>query len=241
MGKKYKGKDCVYCGSPKSSVGGDHVFAREFFLIKHRNNLPQVPACRACNERKSRLEHYLLHAASFASQHNDAIETMQTLLPKRRARNKKLDSELEASRSSVWMKNRNGLITRQGVYLVDADVVRSWSSLVARGVAAFHWGLQHHQVSDPKVDVVTAETVRRYSSAIATLDPAHRIEDANLGNGTIIYSCGQSGGTFALLFKLYGGIRMSGDDSRYVANTIAAISLPSAAIEKMKKLAAWLP
>jgi hypothetical protein len=43
MSKKYKGKVCVYCGK-QSSTAGDHVFSREFFLVKHRDGLPRVGA-----------------------------------------------------------------------------------------------------------------------------------------------------------------------------------------------------
>jgi len=42
--KRYKRKDCAYCGAPKASTAPDHVVAREFFFEEDRANLPQVPA-----------------------------------------------------------------------------------------------------------------------------------------------------------------------------------------------------
>jgi hypothetical protein len=57
MSKKYKGKTCVYCATEKSSCP-DHVIAREFFPIDERSNLPKVPSCVSCNNKKAKLEHY---------------------------------------------------------------------------------------------------------------------------------------------------------------------------------------
>jgi hypothetical protein len=54
--KKFKGKTCIYCCIPESSECPDHVVARSFFLDRNRGNLPQVPACRSCNKKKSDLE-----------------------------------------------------------------------------------------------------------------------------------------------------------------------------------------
>ena len=42
--QKYRGKTCAYCRVPEISVEGDHVVARQFFLVQDRDNLPQVPA-----------------------------------------------------------------------------------------------------------------------------------------------------------------------------------------------------
>jgi hypothetical protein len=58
MSKKFRGKKCVYCCAAVS-VTADHVFARELFLKSRRANLPKVPACNACNQKKSVLEHYV--------------------------------------------------------------------------------------------------------------------------------------------------------------------------------------
>lgn len=35
MSKKFKGKKCAYCAE-RESVTGDHIFAREFFLVAER-------------------------------------------------------------------------------------------------------------------------------------------------------------------------------------------------------------
>jgi hypothetical protein len=81
MSKKYKGKVCVYCGKEPSTTG-DHVFAREFFLVKHRDGLPQVPSCDKCNGEKSALEHYLTAVLPFGARHRNASQALQTMVPK---------------------------------------------------------------------------------------------------------------------------------------------------------------
>jgi hypothetical protein len=50
MGKRYKGKTCVYCAAAGISETGDHVLARRFEPAAQRSQIPQVPACRQCNQ-----------------------------------------------------------------------------------------------------------------------------------------------------------------------------------------------
>ena len=46
---------------------GDHVIARGFFLPSERGELPQVPACKQCNNEKSRIEHHLTTVLPFGT------------------------------------------------------------------------------------------------------------------------------------------------------------------------------
>ena len=57
MKHKFQGQACVYCGA--ESETSDHFVGRKFFLVERRGDLPQVPACRRCNNRKSELEGYV--------------------------------------------------------------------------------------------------------------------------------------------------------------------------------------
>lgn len=66
---RFRGKRCVYCGRTGASDTGDHVIARGFFPPSDRADLPQVPACSACNNAKSRLEHHLLTILPFGARH----------------------------------------------------------------------------------------------------------------------------------------------------------------------------
>ena len=55
VSKRFRGKLCIYCLRDPSTSTGDHVFAREFFPESERADLPKVPACEACNNKKSKL------------------------------------------------------------------------------------------------------------------------------------------------------------------------------------------
>lgn len=57
---RFANRTCVYCGRPSVSGTADHVIARQFFPVDSRGYLPKVPACRDCNNTKSRLELYVL-------------------------------------------------------------------------------------------------------------------------------------------------------------------------------------
>ena len=51
VSKKFKGKVCAYCVKAKATTD-DHVFAREFFTLADRHDLPKALACPKCNNEK---------------------------------------------------------------------------------------------------------------------------------------------------------------------------------------------
>jgi hypothetical protein len=59
MKHKFSGQICVFCNKAPSETA-DHALGRKFFLEERRGNLPQVPACRSCNNKKAELEYYLM-------------------------------------------------------------------------------------------------------------------------------------------------------------------------------------
>jgi|ERR1700722_1420649 len=71
MSKKFKGMQCAYCLDAVATTV-DHVFSREFFLVEDRGYLPEAPACKACNDEKSRMEHYLTAVLPFGGRHDQA-------------------------------------------------------------------------------------------------------------------------------------------------------------------------
>ena len=80
---------CVYCTTNLSTNNGDHIFAREFFLPNQRGNLPKIPACKPCNDGKSRLEHYLTSVLPFGGRRKDARLNLERV-PDRLANNASL-------------------------------------------------------------------------------------------------------------------------------------------------------
>ena len=92
-GVTYKGRQCVYCVEARAE-SADHVIARKFFLVNRRDKLPQVPACKRCNGEKAQLENYLMVVLPFGARRTDAAVNLQTTVPKRLGKNRKLHEEL---------------------------------------------------------------------------------------------------------------------------------------------------
>jgi hypothetical protein len=177
VSKKYKGKLCVYCGKELSTTG-DHVFAREFFLIKHRDGLPKVPACANCNGEKSALEHYLTIVLPFGARHSDAALTLQTMVPKRLKRNPKLLSDLADGFTGDKLPLRPGQVEKLFVF-------------VARGLLWYHWKAILG-VEDCVASTVFQEAGESpLSYTLSRLKPKARVS-VNLGDSTFVYEGLQS-------------------------------------------------
>ena len=67
MKHKFTGEICVYCNKAPSETK-DHTVGRKFFLEERRGGLPQVPACRNCNNKKAAAESYLMTVLPFGRQ-----------------------------------------------------------------------------------------------------------------------------------------------------------------------------
>jgi hypothetical protein len=135
MGKGSKGKTCVYCAAVPAATM-DHVFAREFFLVDRRPNLPKVPACAACNGAKSSLEHYLTAVLPFGGQHADGLVHLTEMVPGRLAHNQKLARQLsEGLSTNVVLGEATPAITIP----IDPDKVGALFALIAKGLVWHHW------------------------------------------------------------------------------------------------------
>jgi len=106
--QKNKAKPCVYCLDPVATTD-DHVFSRKFFLDKDRGNLPKVPACTTCNGEKARLEHYLTTVLPFGGRHPQAVPNLESAVPPRLAKNRRLHRHLVASEQAAWIRQDGGI------------------------------------------------------------------------------------------------------------------------------------
>src|SRR5260370_474966 len=100
---KFAGETCVYCAAKPATVP-DHIFARAFFLVPGRDNLPQAPACEQCNGDKAKLEYYLASVLPFGGRDQDASENLSKAVPERLAKNLRLHRELESGMSTASQK-----------------------------------------------------------------------------------------------------------------------------------------
>ena len=95
--KKFRDKTCVYCGRERMASTGDHVVAREFCPGTARENLPKVPACVACNNAKSKLEHYVLAVLPMGSLLPSAAAAIIEQVGPRLAKNEALRRQLASA------------------------------------------------------------------------------------------------------------------------------------------------
>ena len=185
MGKKFKGKACAYCGTGDAGTA-DHVFAREFFLLEDRNNLPKVPACPRCNREKSKLEHYATAVLPLAGRHPAAIQNCLENAPRRLQKNEPLRSELDRGRGQRWGTSPAGLIVPETTLPVDPKLLTGLYSYIAAGLSWYHWEV-HVLPNNLAVQFLTSESDRCLRSTLIPRPDCIPVE-RNLGNGTVIYN-----------------------------------------------------
>jgi hypothetical protein len=176
MGKGFTGKACVYCATAPAATM-DYVFAREFFLVDRRANLPKVPACAACNGAKSSLEHYL--TAVLAVRRPTCRRHLTEMVPGRLAQ--KLARQLSEGLSTNVVL---GGATPAMTIPIDPDKVGELFALIAKGLVCHHWQV----LLPPAAFGVRAETLsaagEKFYNGALTMNSGARVSET-LGNGTL--------------------------------------------------------
>ena len=231
MGKKYKGKTCVYCAEEGVSKTRDHVLAREFVLERHRANLPVVPACTACNNLKSRLEASLTTLLPFGGRHPDAVENLSTMVPKRLQANATLRSKIgHGLDNQAWVPTPGGILHRTTTIPIDASQMEAWISYLTLGLIFHHWRSIVSGLTNVTPMLLTAEGERLYAPVFG-LKAARRVPVTTIGGGALTYE-GVMDTTNSLAsawrFAIYGGIQLGGDDPRERASTYYVTVIPRA-------------
>lgn len=191
--KKYKGKTCVYCGAPGASGTADHVIAREFFPEgAKRANLPQVPACRQCNNEKSKLEHYAASVLPFGASHADSRTILSTMVPGRLAHNRKLARELADGSAMHFVSRDNGLSWDTEMTLpFDGVKIAQLFQMIARGLAYVEWGIVLPDADCVvHADFLTADGRSIFDRYFA--GAGNNTGERNLGSGIFVYDGVQS-------------------------------------------------
>ena len=131
--KRFRNKPCAYCGDTSST--GDHVIARALFPEDLRDELPKVPACSACNSRKSNLETYLAATLPMAGNHAAASDMTRAAVA-RVLKNRKLQSEMDAGFSRL--AHLAGSIGHPTDFR--GPTLLSYAAYLGRGLLNFHFG-----------------------------------------------------------------------------------------------------
>ena len=224
-GKRFKDLLCAYC-SARSSCTEDHVFARAFFLEKHRANLPKAPACRECNTEKSALEHYLATVLPFGGRHFDAHETLIEKVPQRLNRNQRLHREIREGTTEIELIEGSTSSLALAVPVIGEAIEKAFVFIV-KGLAWHHWRIY----LDGRVRVVaqslTADGCVFFEENFFSRRPAKRVA-VDLGEGTFVYEGVQAVDVptvTAWRFRAYGGALFVGDDD-LASNEIGVVSGP---------------
>lgn len=203
--RHFKGKDCAYCGSPAFSEGPDHIFARAFFPVEERGNLPRVPACRTCNGEKAALENYLVAVLPFGGEHQSSHAVLTRDVSRRLDGNQKLRKELAEGQSRIWVDW--GKLTLPSLALpFDPDRLTELFGFIARGLAAYHWNLVMPATYVARAGMFVPEAERMMEQLFRLRSAAH--VQGRLGKDTILYEGVQAHDDPCLTiwrFRLYGG------------------------------------
>ena len=211
MGKRFKGKTCVYCAGEGASASADHVFAREFFPVEKRGHLPIVPACNPCNKAKSDLEHYLTAVLPFAGRHVDSTTLLVNDVPRRLEKNQKLYRTLVAGVTKAG-KLGGGEQDDMAVPF-DSDKLVSLFAYIARGLVAHHWNViipAKYHVEAVLLNPFFEPDYRR----LFALNARDRVQ-GSVGGGAFLYEAAQAVDDPALTmwrFQVFGGIVMAGGE-----------------------------
>jgi hypothetical protein len=225
VSKKFKGKLCAYCVKTRATTD-DHVFAREFFLVEDRHNLPKAPACGTCNNEKSKLEHYLTAVLPIGGRHPQAVANLLTSVPGRLAKNLKLKEELLASTEPAWLREGTGLYHPTGVFAFDSSKLQGLLKFVGRGLAWHHWKVYLRPEDVVSVMLMTDTASAVFGSMTSNWSSAQRVVE-NLGNGTVRYVGVQASDPPELTvwtIWMYGGLVLS-DDRRKSDGPIESCSM----------------
>ena len=207
MSKKFKGQPCTYC-SVRDAVTGDHIFAREFFLVSARANLPQAPVCEQCNNEKSKLEHYLTAVLPFGGRHPHASENLATQVAKRLEKNVKLHRNLMAAQQTVSVPAESGAPVETIAIPFEGEKLEQLFSMIARGLAWYHWGVYLEKDYVVQTHTVTAYGMKLYEEKLFHKNARSRVHE-QVGDGTFAYEGAQAiddPGITIWRFSVYGGL-----------------------------------
>lgn len=236
MSKKYKGKICVYCRKNMSTTA-DHVFPREMFQLDQRSALPKVPSCTACNNEKSKLEHYLLSVLPFGATHSNSEKALSVDTAKRLSKNLKLHRILKSKISyKIFYDNINGSEERMTVPL-NSEILHDFIGFAIRGLIWHHWRKYLPLNSSLKAFTPSPKGIK-YLNNLFELTTKYRV-NCKLGDDTISYKGAMSevdAGVTVWAIQLLGGMTLADEMLNFVFNNsfVAVVSGNPKIIDNLK-------
>lgn len=187
--KKKRFGSCAYCGA----AGGtrDHVIPRNLFGDKLPTLVPMitVPACEACNNKKSADERYLRDILALEIQNYDHL--LKTFFATKLAQNtivgkSKVGNDLYKS-PIVELKTPSGLIHYATAVPVDFRTVERVLTMLIHGLYYHFWNQRISE--DYKFTIMKFRPVKELYSLIQTflMNPNCKIID--LGDEDEVFAC----------------------------------------------------
>lgn len=204
MKHKFDGEVCIYCNAAPAE-SKDHALARNFFLVERRGNLPQVLACKRCNNRKSKLENYLMIVLPFGARHPDAKRNLEELVQPR------LENEWNAKLSRKLLRD----FERSGGEFISLNhkPLDELFAMVAKALAWQHFGVR---LGDGHSAVASVFMNEGWPGFARLMMAGKLTPPGDLGNGTFRYqgSQGQYPEQTLWRFQMYGGVDFGGNAGR---------------------------
>jgi hypothetical protein len=169
----------------------------------------------------------------FGGQHIDALDTLQTMVPSRLAKNKKLHRAFARNASEVLTLTRFGLRPTMALPIEWEKLLELFKYIV-RGLMFFHWRVR--LTSEHCWDVVPSHSVPGFDRLLDDWirGAAKDRVSCNLGNGTFLYEGVQAtdnDATSAWRFSIYGGLKVA-DDAGETIQHLGVLTGPRRTFEK---------
>jgi hypothetical protein len=212
---RFSGKTCIYCLNEPSTPTGDHVFARAFFLVSLRDNLPKVPCCLACNRTKSALERYLSAILPLGARHNDAIPNAESA-EARILKNAKLLRELVAGTKKELVEISPGVSDEKFVLPFSTAAFHELFIFIVKALAWHHWKIEIPSQFGVRVGSLTHAGEQLLAPLLMEKNITKLVNE-NLGNGTFTYKGAQAADYAEMTiwqFSVYGGFLIADEISQ---------------------------
>jgi hypothetical protein len=223
MKHKFHGERCIYCGEAADT--SDHAIGKSFFLIERRDNLPQVPACRSCNNRKATLESYLMTVLPFGAKNADAAKILKEMVPPRLEKNAKLFKKLQ-----------KGLAKSGGKSMpFDHKQLEELFAMIAKALAWVHF--EHLVLKDGYDSIASVFNNSAEQVFLNMIGRGEKIVSGDLGNGTFRYEGAQfiDKQVTVWRFSIYGGVDFGGDEHFNEAASLAvAVTNSPTIVQKLR-------
>jgi len=187
--------------------------------------LPKAPACVECNNKKSKLEHYLLSVLPFGATHSNSQKALSVDAAKRLAKNKKLHRKLKNEFGYKYFPKKDGGVEQQLAIGLDHDILHEFIGFVGKGLIWYHW--EKYLPTECAYKAFTPSPIGlEFLRGLFNLSTNYRVNN-QLGDGTVRYEGVMSEideGLSIWAIQLLGGMTVSDEKAGYVfSNSFVAM------------------